>query len=211
MNYDFASPNARAAPCNNRFVSYYFAILTLLSPIEVKPRSTTNPLSVELNHNDTPIPAQVSRLQGKRLELNPPEGVQFTVIHPRTNRDGLLALSSSLAAWNEPKENEEAGTFHAVGEVMGIDRDEAKLVIRIHPNPEGRLAKAFLLTFQTNLELLDDAPAKGEGVEVKGILKTPSKRLVATTLCAVPLPPIRKDAELKKPQTKKPGKPKQGS
>lgn len=192
-------------------MSHYFATLTLVSPIQVKARSATNPLSVELHHNETPIPAQVSHSQGKRLELNPPEGVQFTVIHPRTNRDGLLALSSSLAIWNEPKGNEEVGTFHAVGEVMNIDRDEAKLVIRIHPNPEGRLAKAFLLTFQTNLELLDKAPAKGEGVEVKGMLKTPSKRLVATTLRAVPLPPIRKDAEPKKPQAKKSGKPKQGS
>ena len=179
-------------------MSHYFATLTLVCPLEVEPRAAANPMSVKLRHNETPIPAQVSRSQGKRLELNPPEGVQLTVLHPRTNREGLLALSSSLAVWSEPKGNEETGTFHAVGEVMDIDRDEARLIIKIHPNPEGRLAKAFLLTFQTNLELLNKAPGKGKGVEVKGMLKTPSKRLVVISLRAVPLPPIREDAKSKK-------------
>ncbi len=191
-----------------RGMAHYFATLTFVSPIEVKPRSGATPLRVELHHNETTIPVQVSRSQDKRLELNPPEGVQLTVVHPRTNREGLLAVASSLAVWGEPKGDEEAGVFHAVGEVMNIDRDEAKLIVRIHPNPEGRLAKAFLLTFQTNLELLGRAPKKGAGVEVKGMLKTPSKRLVVTNLRAVPLPPVRKDAEPKKPQpqAKKPGK-----
>ena len=188
-----------SAACHTRGVSYYFAALTLLSPLEVKPRSGPNPLTVVLHHRDVPLPVQVPGWLAGRLQTQAPEGVQRVVVYPKTDPEGLLNFTSSLGNWGEPKGDEEAGTFHTVAQVVFVDREEARLVVQIHPNPKGNLRKAFKLTFQTNLELLDQVPKRGGGVEVKGVLKTPSKRLVATELRAVPLPPIRESAQAKKP------------
>ena len=116
-------------------------------------------------------------------------------MHPKTDRAGVLALTSRLATWSEPKGTEEPGMFHVVGQTVFVDRDEAKLVVRVHPNPKGNLRNQFMLTFQTNLELLGKVPKRGEGIEVKGLLKTLSRRLVANNLRALPLPPIREDAQ----------------
>ena len=196
-----ALPKPRARPCQTVGVSYYFATLTLLSQLEVQPPSGKNPPSVVLHHHDTLILAQVPRWLTDKLAQAPTEVLRVN-LHPKTDRAGILAPTTRLATWSEPKGDEEAGMFHAVGQVVFIDRDEAKLVIRIHPNSKGNLRKAFLLTFQTNLELLAKAPKKGEGIEVKGLLKTPSRRLVATNLRAVPLLPIREDVQ-NKPRAKK--------
>ena len=183
-------------------MSHYLATLTLLSQLEVRPAGGKNPPKVILHHQDTPVIANVPRWLIDKLAATPPEVFKAN-LHPKTDRQGVLAPTSRLTTWSEPKGDEEAGVFHVVGQVVFIDRDEAKLVVRVHPNPKGNLRKAFALTFQTNLELLGKVPKKGEGIEVKGLLKTPSRRLVATNLRAMPLPPIREDAETKRPQAKK--------
>ena len=166
----------------------------LLSQLEVRPAVGKNPPTVILHHNDTPVIANVPRWLINRLNQAPPDVFKVN-LHPKTDRAGVLAPTSRLATWSEPKGDEEAGMFHIVGQVVFVDRNEAKLVVRVHPNPKGNLRKAFMLTLQTNLELLDKVPKRGEGVEVKGLLKTPSRRLVATNLRLVPLPPIREDAQ----------------
>ena len=183
-------------------MSHYLATLTLLSQLEVRPAAGKNPPSVVLHHNDTPVIANVPRWLIDRLNQAPPELFKVN-LHPKTDRAGVLAPTSRLATWGEPKGDEEPGMFHVVGQTVFVDRIEAKLVVRVHPNPKGNLRKAFVLTFQMNLELLDKVPKRGEGIEVKGLLKTPSRRLVATDLRPVPLPPIREDAETKRPQAKK--------
>ena len=195
-------PSPSLSPCQNKPVPHYLATLTLLSQLAVRPPSGKNPPKVILHHNDTPVVANVPRWLIDRLSQAPPEVFKVN-LHPKTDRAGVLAPTSRLATWSEPKGDEEAGVFHVVGQVVFVDRDEAKLVVRVHPNPKGNLSKAFMLTFQTNLELLDKVPKRGEGVEVKGLLKTPSRRLVITDLQAVPLPPIREEAKNKAAVAKK--------
>ena len=174
---------------------HYLATLTLLSQLEVRPAVGKNPPTVVLHHNDTPVTANVPRWLIDRLNEAPPEVFKVN-LHPKNDCAGVLAPTSRLATWSEPK-GDEAGMFHVVGQVVFIDHGEAKLVVRVYPNPKGNLRKAFMLTFQTNLELLGKVPKRGEGVEVKGMLKTPSGRLVVTNLRAMPLPPIREDAQPK--------------
>ena len=174
-------------------MSYYLANLTLLSPVEVQPPSGKTPATVVLHHNDTPVYALVPRWLTDKI-MTTPEGVQRVTLHPRTDREGFLAPISRLATWGNPEGDGEAGRIHVVGQVIYVDKDEARFVVRVYPNPKGSLRKSFKLTFQTNLELLGRAPEKGTGVIVEGVLKTPSRRLVATSLKAIPLPPIRKDA-----------------
>lgn len=183
-------------------MSYYLANLILLSPIEVQPPSGKNPPTAILYHKDTPLLAHVPRWLIDKLAQTP-KTPQRVTLHPKTDREGILAPTSRLATWGDPKDDEqdkeEAGTLHVVGQVIYIDRDEARLVVRVHPNPKGSLRKSFKLTFQTNLELLEQAPKRGAGVDIKGILKTPSRRLVVTELTSIPLPPI-KDATIEKSQ-----------
>lgn len=191
----FHHRDARAALWQNWDVSHYFATLTLVSPIIVEIDLETGWVSVRALHNTTKVPLRTSKIHRKKLTSNPPQGEQRVIVYPRTDAECVLTSSSGLATWGEPRGDEEVGILRAMGEVVSVNRDDAQLLVRIHPNPRSRLTKSFVLGHQTNLELLDKAPEKGQGVEVEGLLKTPSKRLVITDLRQVALPPIRENAE----------------
>ena len=87
-------------------MSHYLATLTLLSQLEVQPPSGKNPPTVVLHHNDTPVIANVPRWLIDRLNQAPPE-VYKVNLHPKTDREGVLAPTSRLATWSELKATEE--------------------------------------------------------------------------------------------------------
>ncbi len=83
-------------------MSHYFATLTLLSQLEVRPAIGQNPPTVILHHKDTPILAQVPRWLTDRLNQAPPEVFKVN-LHPKTDREGILAPPADSPPGASPK------------------------------------------------------------------------------------------------------------
>lgn len=117
-------------------------------------------------------------------------------IWPRTE-GGKLAKSSQVAHFKTYPLDEgvpEPG-FYALGRLEAVNHEEGFFELAILLNPEGRLEKPFTLTVWAGLEVLEDLPAPGATVRVKGELRPKSLRLVAYEATEVPPPPTRTPVE----------------
>lgn len=108
---------------------------------------------------------------------------------PRTDEEGLLEkpfLAYLKAVEALPPE---AGrpTFLVRGRLLAADRDAARVVVEVRPNPQGRLKEPFRLTLLAPLALLEGLPPPGTGVEVRGVYAPRTRRLVAQEARAVRL------------------------
>ncbi len=105
-----------------------------------------------------PLPPRLYRLRVKAF-LDQPVLAHFW---PRTDEEGLLErpLLAHIFAQEAPPE---AGrpTFLVRGRLLAADRDAARLVVEVRPNPQGRLKEPFRLTLLAPLALLEGLPPPG--------------------------------------------------
>ncbi len=58
----------------------------------------------------------------------------------------------------------EPSRFQARGRLVGVDREEGRLVVEIRPNPQGILKEPFRLILHAALALLEELPPGERGV-----------------------------------------------
>lgn len=123
-----------------------------------------------------PLPPRLYRLRVKTF-LDQPVLAHFW---PRTDEEGLLErpLLAHIFAQEAPPE---AGrpTFRVRGRLLAADRDAARLVVEVRPNPKGRLREPFTLILWAPLALLEELPPPGAGVELRGEYAPRTRRLLA--------------------------------
>ena len=126
------------------------------------------------------------------LEENPPESEQSLILWPRTDKEGLLGSGTQLAIYKPVGETGREIGFHALGELVKIDRENGLLQIQIHQNEkQGNLRRPFKIPLVSSLEILESLPDLGSGLEVWADLKPRTGRVVITKVQTVPLPPKR--------------------
>lgn len=171
---------------------YYHATLVVNAPLIVYEDKKRGGVKVALGIGDRPFPLIVKKKAVALIEQNLPKGEQSIILWPRTDKEGLLGSGTQLALYKPLGElNREPG-LHALGELVKVDRENALLQIQIFPNEgQGSLKKPFKMPLVASLEVLDDLPTVGSGLEVWAELKQRTGRVVITRVQAVPLPPKR--------------------
>ncbi|GLV49352.1 MAG: hypothetical protein NZ846_09060 [Thermus sp.] len=106
---------------------------------------------------------------------------------PRTNAQGLWSPWHSPALGFSRRPGVEPSRFQARGRLVGVDREEGRLVVEIRPNPQGVLKEPFRLTLHAALALLEGLPSLGSGVYLEGELRPKSRRMVVRKAELVPL------------------------
>jgi len=173
--------------------NYFYARLCTKAQLALDVTSKTFP-TVSLSIGDKSLKLNsYKQIQGWLLKhpelLNTSSNL---VLFPKTSRDCVLIDKTHLhlVVPEDQAETFEEG-FEALGQLAFFNKEEASLGIRIHPNPEGRLKKSFMLRVVASLDLLDRLPAIGSGVKLKGELKTKSLRLLVTEAKEVDLPAMK--------------------
>lgn len=117
-------------------------------------------------------------------EGNDPLGL---LIYPRTLKGSYLAEGSVLARVSELKPTSLPPMVQVTGVLEHIDRDEGYVIVEVHPNPKSNLAASMVLDVCVSLELMEKLPKKGAGVQLSGVVKPTTGRLVAEKVKAVAL------------------------
>ena len=171
---------------------YYHATLCLHGPLLITRDEQRGGIKVAVGLGDNQIPIGVKRKLAALLEYKPPEGEQGIIVWPRTDKEGVLGNGTQLALYKDVGELGREPGLHALGELVKVDKDNALLHLQIHPNEkQGSLNKSFKLPLIASLELLEELPDLGSGLEVWGELKPRTGRVVVTRAEAVALPPKR--------------------
>lgn len=97
---------------------------------------------------------------------------------PRTDAQGLWSPWHSPALGLSRRPGVEPSRFQARGCLVGVDREEGRLVVEIRPNPQGILKEPFRLILHAALALLEELPPLGSGVYLEGELRPKSRRMV---------------------------------
>jgi hypothetical protein len=180
--------------------TFYTAYLLTRAKVNVQtvPEDPFPQVSLDFGGHVVPVRAYFHLLG--QLQRQPPQALLYTIkLWPKTNPHGYLVPTSELQSYRalgDPSKE----TFHALGKLAYVDRDEARFGIQILPNSKGRLKKPFILSLSASLELLEQLPKKGDGVEVWGEFRPRSLRIMVQRFKVVPLPPTpalpAKEAEL---------------
>ena len=181
---------------------YYHATLLLSAPLTVHQDKGGKRVTVEIAGK--PFPLILKRKMQSVLEANPPgEGELDVILWPRTDKEGLLGSGTQLATYLPAGEAKKAQGLHALGELVKIDREDALIQVQIHPNPkQGSLHQPFRLPLVVSMELMDDLPEIGSGLEVWADLEPTTGQVVLKKVRAVTLPPKRVPEERTKDKAK---------
>lgn len=114
---------------------------------------------------------------------------RIVLVHlaPRTDAQGLWSPRESQALKLVRTDEVKPPRFQARGRLVGVDRQEGRLLVEIRPNPEGLLKEPFRLTLHAALSLLEELPPVGSGVYLEGELRPKTRRLVVTRAEPEPL------------------------
>ena len=178
---------------------YYHATLLLTAPLTVQEDQGGKRVTVEIAGK--PFPLILKRKMQTVLEANPPgEGELDVILWPRTDKEGLLGKGTQLATYLPAGEAKKAQGLHALGELVKIDQENTLIQVQIHPNPkQGSLHQPFRLPLVVSMELINDLPEIGSGLEVWADLEPTTGRVVVREMRVVTLPPKREpEAQPKK-------------
>lgn len=145
--------------------------------------------SITVSWGDKTLPVNADRRVRNRLLQNLPEEPRMATLYPRTDHEGVLSPRTMLKLLISSEHPED---FRIVGGLAEVDTDNARFVVIIRPNEvNSRLMRPFPLTVYGSLELLESLPERGWGVDVKGVLRPRSLRLMAKEARKVKLPKSR--------------------
>ena len=178
--------------------AYYHATLALRAPLLLEEDGESKRLRISIGVGKERLNLLAHQGRVAQLREAPPQGEPTLVLWPRTDQEGVLCGGTQLATWLNPGEEAHEEAFHALGELVRIDTENAMLMLKLHPNPKGQLKRSFNLPLVTSvafLEELEKVKVKlRTGLEVWGEFKPRTGRIVVTKARPVPLPPIRETA-----------------
>ena len=176
-------------------LKYYYATLILKAHLGSRLREGESLVDPVLVLGDHQLPLRAFKSLKTRLQAKPDllgEEVYFSLF-PKTTREGKLSdLSHVIWLGKETEESKNKEGFKALGELRYVSKEEAFFVLKIWPNPDGRLKKSFNLALLANLDLLESLPPVGSGLEVWGEIKPKSLRIMVTSFEQLDLPPKSK-------------------